>query len=611
MASIPGELKENANVVVRLKDETFSILSRDRAIYTVHEVYTIFNEQGKSFAVEVIPYSKLQKVTDFRGSVYDAEGTLIRKLKTTDIFDQSAISGFSLYEDNRLKAAELGQGTYPYTVEFNYEVEYKFLFYIPGFYMVQRDGVAVESATYSLTSSTDLQPRYKLVNTDIQPEIIRNVSKTDTWRWQFKNFKAYKREPMGPELYDLVPSIMAGPSRFEFENYSGVMDSWENFGKWINTLNWGRRNIPEATRNKIVEMTNGMNTEEKINAVYQYLQSKTRYVSIQIGIGGFQPFEAKVVDETGYGDCKALSNYTVSLLEAAGVKANYVLIRAGNGAPQLVSDFPSTQFNHAVVAVPNGADTIWLECTSQTNPFGYMGTFTGDRRALMITEQGATIVRTPVYKTDQNIRSRTAEVFVKNTGDAEARARTTYSGLQYENDGLHFVLNNQFDDQKKWIQKTTSIPSFDLKSFTITNHKGKMPSATVDLSMNLRRFAAVSGKRTFITPNLMNRSSIIPEKMESRKTKVLQKMGYVDIDTIVYHLPEGIYPEFVPVPVNLKSAFGEYEATFNLDQGNLIYVRRLKINKGEFPPASYNDLVNFYRNINKADNTKIVFLSKT
>ena len=109
----------------------------------------------------------------------------------------------------------------------------------------------------------------------------------------------------------------------------------------------------------------------------------------------------------------------------------------------------------------------------------------------------------------------------------------------------------------------------------------------------------------------MNRLELSLEKMESRKTKVVREMGFVDLDTIIYHLPEGIYPEFTPMPVKLKSVFGEYEATFKVDQGNLVYIRRLKMNKGDYPPETYNDLVNFYKGVNKADNTKIVFLSKT
>jgi hypothetical protein len=370
--------------------------------------------------------------------------------------------------------------------------------------------------------------------------------------------------------------------------------------------------LPEKTKQEITDLTADLKTtEEKTKAVYQFLQNKTRYVGIQLGIGGYQPFEASVVDETGYGDCKALSNYMVAMLKAIGIKSHYALINAGPYAPDLKTDFVSSQFNHAVVAVPNGADTLWLECTSQTKPFGYAGLFTGDRKALLITDDGAKIAHTPRYTADQNTQFCTAEVTLDKAGNGKAKVKTVYGGLQYENSHLDMILNNQYDEQKKWVQQNTKIPSFDIIGFSLSNHKDRLPSATVDLDLVLTRFANVNGKRIFLTPNLLNRNNYVPDAVANRKTNVVRRIGFTDIDTIRYTLPEEIYPEFLPEQVKFTSRFGEYEANFIVDQGSLLYVRRLKMNKGEFPASSYEELIEFYRSIRKADNIKMVFMSKT
>jgi len=390
------------------------------------------------------------------------------------------------------------------------------------------------------------------------------------------------------------------------------MSTWQSYGKWEASLMVGRDELPESTRQKVLELTKNLKTtEEKTKVLYEYVQGKTRYVSISLGIGGLQPFPASVVDQVGYGDCKALSNYMVSLLKIAGIKAYYTTVKAGDFAFDLIEDFPSHQGNHVIVSVPNGADTLWLECTNQTVPFGYSGRFTGDRRAYMLTEDGGRWTNTPRYTEDQNIQSRTADVTVEATGNAKARVKTTYAGLQYENDGLDFIVDDSFDDQKKWVQKTTQIPAFDVNSFSMRNEKKKIPAAIVKLDLTLNRYATASGKRLFITPNLMNRNSYLPEKVENRKTKVVLNLPYTDLDTIHYHLPEGIYPEFVPQPVVIQSRFGEYEVKYQLDEKGLTYIRRMRMRKGEFPAESYQELIDFYKNINKSDNTKLVFVSKT
>jgi hypothetical protein len=131
----------------------------------------------------------------------------------------------------------------------------------------------------------------------------------------------------------------------------------------------------------------------------------------------------------------------------------------------------------------------------------------------------------------------------------------------------------------------------------------------VDLTLN--KYASVSNKRIFMTPNLMNRSSFIPQKVENRKTPFVLRMGYTDIDTIRYHIPESIYPEFLPADSKFTSRFGTYESGFKLEQGSLIYFRKMIRKDGEFPAEAYQELIDFYKSINKADNAKLVFLSKT
>jgi transglutaminase-like putative cysteine protease len=610
VSEIPEELTKDINAVVREDKMEYRIISQSKASVYAYYAVTIFNTGGKEYANRQVDYDKLTKVISFSGSVYDATGNLIRRLKNSEITDHSIYDG-GLYNDNRIKSADLTQSNYPYTVVFEYEKEYRFLYMIDGSVIVPDEKISVQHASYQLIYPLDLAPRYTVFNIDKKPTQGRTSDGFESLTWEFKNVMPIKFEPLSSRR-EVVPQIMAAPTKFEFDGYEGTMQTWDEFGRWINSLNKGRNILPEETKRNIKQLTAGLSTnEEKTKAIYEYMQNKTRYVSIQLGIGGFQPFEASVVDQTGYGDCKALSNYTIALLEVAGVKANYALIMAGRNASSLITEFPSSQFNHAFAFVPNGTDTLWLECTSQTNPFGYSGWHTGDRNALAITEEGAKIVRTPSYSADQNKQTTTANVFVQTNGNANAKVRTTYSGLQYENGSLSFVLGNQYDDQKKWIQKNTDIPSFDINSFSMANVKTRIPSAIVTTDLTLNRLASVSGKRLFLTPNLMNRSTFIPEKVESRKTKVIRKMAYVDIDTINYNLPEEIYPEFLPEPIKIKSRFGEYEASFKLSQGKLVYIRKISMWKGEFPPESYSELIDFYRNLNKADNTKVVFLSKT
>src|SRR4051794_16199064 len=117
------------------------------------------------------------------------------------------------------------------------------------------------------------------------------------------------------------------------------MNTWNDFGKFIYELNKGRDQLPDAMVKKVQEMTaNAATTQDKIRILYKYLQDNTRYVSIQLGIGGFQTMEAASVAKTGYSDCKGLSNYMYSLLKAAGIPSNYALVNSGDGDQAMLED---------------------------------------------------------------------------------------------------------------------------------------------------------------------------------------------------------------------------------------------------------------------------------
>ena len=611
VSDIPEDLKKGMYAVVRDHQIKITITDVNRYTYYYKLVVTILNSKARNFAKESVDYDKLTKVNFFKGAAYDAEGNLIKKLKPSEIYDRSYVDSYSLFEDTRLKFANLEQSTYPYTVEFEYEQQNNFLYDFPDFLLYTDDEISTQKASFILAYNEKFPPRYKTFGIE-EPVKTKDKEGLSVLAWDFKDVVPEKFEPYS-DLKRHVPHIMTGPTIFEYSGYRGDMSSWESLAKWKTDLLIGRDELSETTIAKIKALTSSLtSTEEKIKAVYEYVQGKSRYVNISLGIGGLQPFPAKVVDEVGYGDCKGLSNYTIALLKVIGIEGLYTTIRAGQGANDVIEEFPAHQSNHVIVAVPNGIDTVWLECTSQTTPAGYMGLFTGDRMALINTPTGGKLVKTPTYPWYQNQQTRQAKVSLKANGNAIAVVSTTYLGLQSENGGLDHVIYQGPEKQKEWLQNNTEIPIFNLTSFTFKNKKDKVPSITATATLDIRNLGSANGKRIFLTPNLMNKLTAIPPKPESaRKNKVYLSPGFIDIDSIEYTIPEALFAEFVPEPILLKSRFGEYEAKFELSAGKLVYRRRFQITGGSYPPESYNELIDFYKNINKADNTKVVFVNKT
>src|SRR6202012_193753 len=180
---------------------------------------------------------------------------------------------------------------------------------------------------------------------------------------------------------------------------------------------------------EVKKMTDTIKTDkEKAKFLYKYLQQNVRYVSIQLGIGGYKPFPATFVDEKKYGDCKALANYMRALLKAVNIPSYYAIIRAGTNQEPADFSFNENVFNHAIVCIPFKNDTTWLECTSNTSPFGKLGSFTENRNALLITEDGGKLVNTPRSTMQDNQFNSEVHLVLKPNGGATAELKLLGTG---------------------------------------------------------------------------------------------------------------------------------------------------------------------------------------
>ena len=397
------------------------IISPEKAKIYTHYASTILNEAGDKYASFISGYDKFNSISSLSGSLFDEWGKEIKHFKTKDFTDGSAFDGYSLMGDNRTKSADFYCRTYPYTVEFEEEDEKNGILSL-GYWMPQENElIAVEYGKLTVIAPADYLFHYRQIRYPGEPVITQSAGKK-IYTWELKSVKARSKEPFAPGWDNLVTSVSLAPSNFKIGGYDGNMDSWTNFGLFINKLLEGKNKLPDALRLKVHELTDALTKpEEKIQVLYRFLQQNTRYISVQLGIGGWQPFDANYVYSNRYGDCKALSNYMVAMLNEAGVKSNYVVINAGPTAHRLNEDFPSNQFNHATVCVPLAKDTLWLECTDQHMATAYISNFTGNRRAILIDEKGGHLVNTTWYRAEDNLQSRHIQAVVDESGNVNCR----------------------------------------------------------------------------------------------------------------------------------------------------------------------------------------------
>ncbi|GAA3987657.1 DUF3857 domain-containing protein [Hymenobacter antarcticus] len=616
VADIPAALREGAHTVLRADDEVVTVKSTSRLVHTVHRVVTVLNAAGDDRGGVAVPYDALNTLSYMRGAVYDAEGHLLHQLRASEIRDQGlGSSGGNFMSDVRVRYADLRQPQTPYTVELDYEIVSENTLFYPEWQPQQGDGMALQSASLLVNIPSALALRYQERQLPAGATAVKTSAGTqDVYQWKMTNLPALEEEEVAPPLAETAPTVVLAPATFEVQGHKGTASTWQSFGQWNYELNAGRDQLPPATVAKVEALVkDAPDARARAQRVYAMLQSSTRYISVQLGLGGWQTFPASAVASSGYGDCKALSNYTKALLAAAGVPAYVALVGAGPDRPDLRADFPSSQFNHAILCAPmqrdGKPDTLWLECTSQTEAFGYMGSFTGNRHALLLTPQGGKLVATPRYGAAENRQERRLDLFLDATGGATATARTVRTGQEQD---LYASLLHELSpaEQKKYATDHLRLPTFTLTKYNLAAAAaGATPTVVETMALALPGFAMPSGKRVFVSPNLLSRLPALPTQVGERQTGLWLPRASLQADTVRLHFPAGFKPENLPAPVQFSTAYGTYASQYTaLPDGTVQYIRRLELKRGSLPKTAYAGYLDFRRKISIADKAQVVLL---
>jgi hypothetical protein len=600
LATVPDAIKTKAAVIIHLDNTEVKIESTDKVNINVRKIFTVMNDEGKDELVFRQYSSKNQFLEDAEIKVYDARGKQIERHKKKEM--TTVAVGEGLVEDGYLTFYNISTRSYPVTIEVNYEQRFKSTLNIPDYHFIGSEEGVIES-NYTVRVPSDLNFRYKNVNTSIMP-IAGQEGNYKIYKWNVKNLPPLDWEEGGVSVRDRYPHVAMAVDKFAFYGILGDLSSWKSFGAWLNRLYSGLDVLPAERQQFFIKLVSDATDEkEKIRKIYSYLQENFRYVSIQLGIGGLKPFSAEFTDQKKYGDCKALSNYMKAALKAVGIKSYVAIINAEHNVEPVDPSFPANYFNHVILCVPGGKDSTWLECTSATADFGELGTFTENRNALLVTEEGGILVPTPKSKSSSNIISTVTKVTVQNNLTAETETIFTAKGEYKET--LTSILKQNRDKQKEDIIFYLGFKQPD--DFLLSKDSSD-PSKT-KLLMVLRSVAEFSaGSKLFIKPRVYQVSKTKLPKSENRKLDFYFRFPFEKYDTTIFKLPIGFKHDVLPESKDLKCDYASYKTKYwyNETEHSIYAATSLILKKHKIPVNAYASVKTFFDDVLLDDAQRMV-----
>jgi hypothetical protein len=403
--------------------------------------------------------------------------------------------------------------------------------------------------------------------------------------------------------------------------------SWEDIGRWYANLSNDRRNDSVQIADRARQLTTGLTgTFDKAAALASFLQSRIRYVAIEIGIGGYQPHFATDVYRNGYGDCKDKATLLSSMLRDIGVSSQLVLVHTNRGT--VVPEAPSAYFNHAILAVDWPADEpldprvhsmvtgksgqrwVIFDPTDEYTPFGDIGSHLESNNVLVSADTGGELVQLPLNQPERNELRRTGKLKLLEDGSLIGEIEELRTGDFAWTHRAH-ILRRSDDQRKKEIEGFLAryFSGFVLEDLKIENLGANEKDLVIRYKITARNYSRNMGPLTLVRPGVLG-EHFKDVGDEPRKYAVRYAFASHHSDSFSIELPDAYTVDELPQPAIADMGFASYSSKSEVRGRILFYSREYTVREVSVD-ASRVDEVKRLNAIMVADQRSNAVLKKT
>jgi transglutaminase-like putative cysteine protease len=421
-------------------------------------------------------------------------------------------------------------------------------------------------------------------------DIQKSWSKDDAFKiytYTIKKINALKSESNSLGMLYYYPHIVVVTKDYTTSSQKkSVISSASDLYHWYASIVKDVNNDPAQFKAEVLRLTaNAKTTEEKIKAIYYWVQDNIKYIAFEDGIAGFKPEAAHLVYQNRYGDCKGMANLTKEMLKVVGFDSRLAWI--GTNRIPYSYELPSLAVdNHMICTVNADGKFFVLDPTEKFIALGKHGERIQGKEMMIEDGDQFQLKRVPVADADQNLISRNEEIIL-NGELLQGKGRVVINGESLKNI-LYFKTNIRQDDQKK---------IFD--DLVVSDHQNTdhvevlaIPAVDRDKPMEVTYTYGLNNKVTKFDNDLyididwnktFNNYKIEEDRMSdyyfNRKIKntILKRLalppGYK-----ISHLPSGISKKHNDFSFNVK---------FEQKGSDLFYTNEIIVNQGIIRKADF------------------------
>ena len=387
---IKDSIRFMSNSVVRDYYTEIEFIDEENYVIRKRKLVTVLNRRGIEEGNFVLADNERAKFKFKEAKTSNADGITLRVFTENDIYKSKLVNiSEEVLENLNFYSLKMNEDVFPYNTYFDYEMIINGTLKIDDWVPNPSSNSGLENAELKIILKPEMQINIK-INGNIKQMKNDSSKRSKYYYWKALPQKSRVQE----DTAFIIPSLRMTLTKFKLLGSTGSFNSWQSFGNWIVTLNEGLYALPADLEKMVSDTVAKYNSDSLIiQALYSYIQKEYRYVSIQLGIGGWKPQSNEFTFKKGIGDCKALSLMMKSLLDKAGIESYYCLASMKREKEIIYQDFPENRFNHVMICAILNGKNHWIECTSKDLIAGQSSLFCKGTYSLIVSKDNSKLLK--------------------------------------------------------------------------------------------------------------------------------------------------------------------------------------------------------------------------
>ncbi|MFA5140888.1 MAG: DUF3857 domain-containing protein [Elusimicrobiota bacterium] len=476
-------------------------------------------------------------------------------------------------------------------------------FFFPAFYF--QGYQPIKSTRLSITVPKSVRLEYAAKHFDGKLSKAASPSASEaggdaTYAWELRDMPPIIPEPEMNQPGDFVPRVAAS-----------VFKGWGPILSWLRKM-YEERTAPGPALTRFTQdlVKDAKTDDEKVAAIYHYLQKRIRYIAVKMGVAsGWGGYDANLTFERQYGCCIDKALLFTAMLKVAGIESTPLLVDT-NYAADHEWDIPDIAFQHAINLVKLPGRRLVLDSTGYDYRYPYFADMDHGVGSLNVFDGKVESVPVPAPADNSSTNIFNMRVLdngnafvnyaAKPTGPREAAQRGYYKRIK------DAELKKMFQGRANRVSAGAELLLYKLYDLDDVSKP-----FTLELEYQMPGYAIRAGDLRIVK---------LPEFVQSFDEVSLEKRAY-DIEyrssferrySYVIDIPKRYEVAFLPEKVKFKDKHGAFEAGCRAEDNpasgrKVVCGAVLQVTSRVIPAADYPEYRSFLRRVSRYTENQLFF----